>query len=220
MVRKLAAGLVGLVAVLVALAIGLDVAARLWAQSRLAARAKQASGASGASAEIGNFPVLYRALATGEVPHVVVKLTGVPAGPVRLSALEVSLQGVAVSRHALVDQRRLVLAGVRAGIVSATLSAASLSRIVGRPVRLLADGRASVTVGGQAETVTPVLTPAGDLVLRFASGLVAAVHLPHLALLPCLGAVQVGAGTLRLSCTLHQVPASLAQAAVGSAPAG
>jgi len=216
-VRKLLVGLVVVVVLVVVVAVGLDLAMESWAQSQLAARAKKASGAASATAHVGNFPVLYRALAQGVVPDVRVDLRDVPVGRLRLSTVHIDLQGVSISRHALVQHHQIQLGSIELGVVTATTTASDLSKALGRPIKLLANGDASVSVAGKPVLVKPELAGNGVLKLVSPSGLDAPVAIPRTQLVPCVTGVKVSAGTLMLSCTLDSIPASLARGTTASA---
>jgi hypothetical protein len=215
-VRKLLVALVVLIVLVVLVAVGLDLAMESWAQSQLAARAKKASGAASATAHVGNFPVLYRALAQGVVPEVRVDLRDVPVGRLHLNSVHIDLQGVSISRHALVQHHQIQLGSIELGVVTATATASELSGALGRPVKLLANGDASVSLGGKTLLVKPELAGNGVLKLVSPSGLDAPVPIPRTQLVPCVTGIKVSAGRMELSCTLDQIPAPLAR---GSAPA-
>lgn len=206
------------VAAVVVAAVVADVVAGSWVESQLASRARSATGAGSSSAQVGTFPFLYRLLATGSVPRVDVELGEVPAGPLRLSSVHVSLRRVRVSRHALVMDRRVQVVGVARGTVTVTVTAADLSAGLHRPVRILADGRVTATVAGLVVQLQPSVAPGNVVVLRLgassASG-AGGITLPSLRVrlpsstAPCAVALAVVAGAVRLSCTLDRVPPAL-----------
>lgn len=216
------------VAVVVVLALVADLVAGSWVQSQLASRSRSATGAASTSAQVGTFPFLYRLLATGSVPRVDVELEEVPAGPLRLSAVDLSLRRVRVSRHALVFDRQVQVVGVGRGTVAVTLTAADLSAALHRPVRILADGRITVTVAGLVLGLRPAVAAGNLLVLQVGGSLASGggVTLPALRVrlpastLPCAVALAVTAGAVHLSCTLNRVPEALVQAAGRAAAAG
>ncbi|HZD65855.1 MAG TPA: hypothetical protein VE152_07145 [Acidimicrobiales bacterium] len=199
-------------AVVVALLVGVNVAVTSWAQAQLAGRAQARSNAASASAGLGDFPVLYRILATGTVPRLGIQLHGVPLGPVTLSALDLSLQGVAISRHDLVEGRGVRLGDITSGTIRATVSASQLTAALGQPVRLLADGTARIEVAGHPVPVVPVVTAAGELSFRLPPGADVALRIRPRAFLPCIDAVRVGAGTLTMVCSVRHLPPALTRA--------
>lgn len=217
------------VAVVVVLALVADLVAGSWVQSQLASRARSATGAGSSSAQVGNFPFLYRLLATGSVPRVDVELGEVPAGPLRLSSVDLALSRVRVSRHALVMDRRVQVVGVARGTVTVTLTAADLSGALHRPVRILADGRITATVAGLVVQLQPSVASGNVVVLRLGASLASGaggIALPSLRIrlpsstLPCAVVLAVASGAVRLSCTVDRVPSALLQEASRAAAAG
>ena len=196
-------------AAVVALLLVLDQVPRLVAESKLAERAREAGpGADSGEASISSWPFVGRLLALGELSRVAIRAEGVHAGPLRLASVEVVATGVVLDRTALLsgDVR---LEGIRRGLVTMELDAASLTRTLRVPVTI-GDGRLRVDVGGVAVAARIDLGRNGSLVLR--AGRLPALTLPivRTPLNPCAATrVAVEGASVLLSCELDELPAVL-----------
>lgn len=210
--RKLLTALAFIVAIL----IGLDVGAAIWVQGRLVKAGEHATGATSGSAQLGNFPVLYRTLATGTVPKVDMTFRDVPVGRARVDAVNVVLENVTISRRVLVEKQRIQLGHIQVGWARATLTASQVSTLAGRPVQLLADGRVAVSVAGHTVQARPFVAGGNTIGLELGNGSNVSVPLPHTSLLPRVTGLQVTAGRLRVTCMLRDIPPSFSRAVLAA----
>lgn len=198
-----------LVAVLAALALGLDQGLRLVAAGQLASRAREAArDPESAEATITSFPFVGRLLVSGGVPRVRVRVTGAAAGPLRLAAVEVEGSGVRVDRSALLSGA-VRLEGIDRGSVTVELDSRAISEAVGVPV-VVADGRMQVGTGAVKAGAGVEVDRDGSLVLRAAglSGL--RVPVARSPLVPCAAtSVSVRGDRVRLRCDVDALPAPL-----------
>ncbi len=206
-----------IVVVVVLVLVGLDVAARLVAQSELASRAKSASGAQSASASISGFPFLWDLLEEGDVHGVHLHLSDVPAGPLTLSDVDVQLTGTHIDRSALFSRRQVHVDSIDSGTATITVTAAALSTAVGDSVTLPGQGKVVVDVFGRQVAATVEVVGNHELVLDVDGVAVLQSNLNSSPLVPaCDLAVSVGTGELSVSCTVTPVPGSLVQAIAGA----
>ena len=205
-------------AVLVVLVlVGLDVGARLLAQSELASRAKTASGAQSGSASISGFPFLWDLLDEGDVHGVHLHLAEVPAGPLRLSAVDVQLTGTHIDKGALFSNRQVRVQSIDSATATVTVTAADLSAAVGDTVSLPGQGRVLVDVAGHEVAAEFRVVADHELVLEVGAVPVLQSDLTSSPLVPeCALAVAVGSGQLTVSCTVAPVPGRLVQAIAGA----
>jgi hypothetical protein len=202
--------------VVVVVLVGLDLGARALAQSELASRAKSASGAQSTSASISGFPFLWNLLVQGSISRVHLHLSEVPAGPLRLSAVDVQLTGTHIDRGALFSHRQVHVTSIDSGTASVTVSAADLSAAVGDPVSLPGQGRVLVDVAGHRVVGQVRVLDDRVLVLDVEGVAVLRSDLTVSHLVPaCALAVSVGSGQLTVSCTVAPVPGSVVQAVAG-----
>ncbi len=137
-----------MLAVLVGLLLVADIAARTFAEGKIASRMESAArGDAEADADIDSFPFLGRLLAAGSAGDVHIRMTNVPAQRITYSALEIDLSGVKVDRD-LLFQRQVEVTDIDTGTVAVELTAPALSRALGVPVEIGA-GAVEVTMQGR-----------------------------------------------------------------------
>ena len=216
MIRRLLFGL--LLLVVVAL-LAFDLVVTSVANHDLASRAKTSTGATAASASLSPFPVVYRALAEGEVSRVHLRLSGVPAGPLRIHAVTLALSKVDLSRRQLVVNRRVDVTSIGRAVVTADVTSADLSHATGQQVRVLSNGQVDVDVAGIVVAVTPRLEGDSWLDVEVDGFSVLYVNLSTIPLMSdCSFSLHATQGQLQLSCTMSPVPSSVVNAL--AAPAG
>lgn len=193
-------------AVLVLVLLAVDQVARVFAEGKLADRAREAArDPDAADAAITSFPFLGRLAASGSVPHVVVRVTGANAGPLRLAAVEVEAWGVSLDRDSLLsgDVR---LQDIDRGVVAVELDASAITDVVDLPVRITGG---TVRVGNEAVGVDAAVTvdASGALVLRVAGLRTLTVPVVRTPLIPCAATtVSVQDDRVRLSCEVDELP--------------
>jgi hypothetical protein len=179
-------------------------------EDTLAGRAMRATGAHSASVSLSGWPFLYDIVAEGKVDGADVHLTDVPVGHVQVQSLDIRLGQVAMSRRSFLADHALRLTSVSSAAVTAEVTASELSAAAGRTVKLLANGVIEVPDVAGGITAAVQVEP-GDEVVVSVDG-VAVVHLDlgQDRLVPsCPLQVVVSAGTLKATCTLAPVPASV-----------
>jgi len=165
-------------------------------------------------ASIPAFPFVPRILTNGSVPKVKVRISQLPGPPINIATIEVTAIGVVISRHDLFSHRRVDLVGIDKGEVAVELTQQALGDVLNAPVQITG-GRITVTVAGQAVVATPVVTKDNRLKLELTTGATSlpAIGVGQTSLVPCVSAVTVEEGKVRLSCTFNHIPAALVRAA-------
>ncbi len=185
-----------------------DVGARSVAETQLRRRVELAvSPAGAATARITSFPFLARLVFSGRVAHIHVAAAGVTVEGLTFDRVALDLDGVTFDRDRLLSERKVVLQTVTQGTATAEMTQEQLSARLGVPITL-APGRAQVVVGGT--TLTGGVSVSDNNLRVVAAGLtVPPLRVPTLALVPCVSDVQILAGRVRLTCTVHEIPAEL-----------
>jgi hypothetical protein len=202
--------LAAVVAVLVGLAVVVDVVARKAAESRIEDRALDAAGgAESAAAHIRSFPFVPRLLLTGSVPRVTVRLEEVTAGPLDLAAIDLELHGVEMDRDGMLAGRA-ELEDIDRGTLTLVVDPAAVARAVRLPVAVEGDA-VRVRVRGRTVTARVDVSPNGSMVLRvppLPAFTVPVVRTP--GLLGCASTrAAIRDGAIVLSCDLDTVPPAL-----------
>lgn len=194
-------------AVLVALLLGADQAARVVTERRLAERARQAATVQSAWADISSFPFLGRIFWSGTVREVHVRVTGVQAGPLRLTAVRVDAWGVRLKRDFMFGGRVQVEA-IERGMVTVELDGPALSDALHVPVYVEGD---RVRVGrGVAVAAAVRVDRRGTLTLEVAGLPTLTVPAWSTPLVPCTATMAGIVGDrVRLACSVDQLPALL-----------
>jgi len=205
--------LVVVVVVLLVVLAGVDVATRIAMEHQLEQRIDSYAPGTDADVAIHGFPWLPKLLADGEVDKISAHANQVSQGPFVVEGVEVTVTGVRIDRHLLLDHRELEIVSIDHGIVSADMTQAELDQLAGLPV-VLGNGVAQVTVEGVTVTAHVSISD-GDLHVE-AEGLPVSVPIPTLPILPCLAQVTVVPGNLIGPCTFQQIPPALKTALQGS----
>lgn len=222
MIKKLV-----VLAVLSGVVLVADVAARSWAEAKLAEQAAAYYPPSSASsASIHSFPFLGRLLVGGDVPGVSLRMENLRSEILTVRRLELDLSDVKVDRGELVAGRVQVL-DVGAGRVEALVDGASLARTVGLDLRF-ADGeveihttvrgvdvfaRGRVTLEGNRLRIEP--TSVQGLGLP-ATALTVTYEIPGAELLPCQAEVRPVPEGVLVACGFDDVPPVLLQGATAA----
>lgn len=211
--------LIVVVVVLGALATA-DVAARAWAESKLAEQAAAYyPPGTRASAAIRSFPFLGRLLLDGEVPEVRVGMENLQADVVTIRHLGLRLSDVIVDRDGLF-RGRVEVTDVGAGRVEAFIDGPSLARATGLDLRFR-DGevefhrtiggvdvfaRARVTLEGNRLRVVPTSVQGADVP---PASFTVTYDIPGVELLPCTAQVRPVLDGLMVACGVEDVPPAL-----------
>ena len=209
--RLLAAILV--ILVLVAGYTALDLGGRAVAENQLARALRSKTHAGTASATISSFPFLFDLLVRGEVGRIDVQLLNVPIGKLEVSRIVVDARDLQIDRHALFLSRKVRVTGISSAQVRVTVTAAELSKAIGRRIALAAPDTIEVGIG-------PIMVPAtigvaeGHLLTIGEGGLrLLDIDLTTSAAIPrCAMSLVVIPGSATLSCSVSPVPASLVSA--------
>lgn len=205
--KKLAIALV----VLVVLYVAADLVVLNMARTALQSEAtKRAPEATTVETRLEGFPFLLTALTTGKVRAVGATFRQVDVGGLGFDSIDVEVDGPVADRAVLLRERRMELVAIDKATVSAEVTDAAVTKLLGVPVHF-APGAATVDVAGRSVTAT-VVTRGRTIVFGARGASLAPVPLPRQDLLPCSPAVQVMAGRLRLSCSFTEIPPALVQA--------
>jgi hypothetical protein len=188
----------GVIAVLL---LGADVATRGFVSAAISDRAqRQAPSGATVSASVGGFPFLPPLVFGGRVDRASVHVENLSAKVVVFAEVDMTLVGVELDRGELIGDRKARITKIDRGTVRAVVTAESLSRALHVPV-VMTPGR--VTAAGVV--VTPTVRNQ-----RLAIG---GLTIPPTRYMPCVSDVSVEDGRMELSCTIHDVPPALLDAA-------
>lgn len=200
--------LIGVLVVIAVILGGLtvvDVWARHRVQTVMADHIQSELPGSRASVRISSFPFLGRLAASGTVPQLNADVHGVSVAGLDFANIDVVVHGLKVDNGKLTS-REVVLQGISSGSVVGDITQASIDRLTGVSVAL---GTGTVQVAGV--TVAPsVEVSGGAIVVSLAHLPAIRIPIPQLSILPCVGAVAIVPGALRVSCQLTQLPPALA----------
>lgn len=203
---------------LVGALIGADVSAKAFAQTKLQERARQSLPGAEVSARIRSFPFLPRLLLNGRVSEIDFSVSGIEAGGLNLSTVDLELSGVELDRDLLLKERRAELVGISQGVVAVELTAAQLSDAIRLPVRVAA-GQVSVSVAGRYVEAT-LTGSVSSIIVTVGGRAPLVVPVPRADLVPCLADVTVLSGRIRASCAIDKIPPALFTAANAARSAG
>ncbi len=201
------------IVILVVIEVVADLGARSWAESEITSRAKAELPSSvHVDSHIHAFPFLIPLFTGGRVSEVDGHFENVDAGTLVLSSLNVELHDVRVDRDKLLHERKVRLVSIRDGTVSADITADALTAVLHVPIAITTN-QIKVTVGGVAVTANVRVQ---SNAIDFGVPGVPRVPIPKTRLLPCATDITTLAGRVRVSCTIHNVPAGLVGAANAS----
>lgn len=203
-------GLGVVVAVLVAvLGVG-DTFARHAAERDVARRIEARVPGTTATVHISSWPFLGRLAASGSVPALDARVTGVRVGPFAVDSVDIAVADLVVSRSDLLHGR-VTPRSIRSATVTGVISQQSVDAGTGLPVSL-GDG----TVGLAGVQVPARLVVVGGRVVVNVPPLPAfSVPLLPAALLPCAAVATITAGAITLSCTTTAIPPALTTGVAG-----
>lgn len=185
-----------------------DVGARSVAESQIRDRVVIAAGPAGeTAARITSFPFLLRLLTAGDVSRIRVSAADVTVEGLTLARVALDLHGVTLDRDRLLSDQKVVLTALDRGTASAEVTAGQLSERLGVAVTL-ESGRARVQVAGQTVTAAASISE-NRLRLSVPGFDVPTLRIPRLPLLPCVAGAEILPGRIRMSCTVDQIPAEL-----------
>jgi hypothetical protein len=197
------------VAVIVALAVGVDIAARVIAEHAIASRAKASTDAQSSSAGISSFPFLYDVVVEGSVHDISVHLNGVPIGPLTVDRLDVSVHQVDIDKGQLFGHRKVRVTAISSATAAITVSAADITAATHVAVTI-SGNTVTASVAGVQVPVSATVTDSHFLTFNLAGRPVGSFNLARSPLIPPCE-MQLGSrqSALHLSCSISPVPASL-----------
>lgn len=198
----------GLVLLIVVAAVAADFGLRKAAETAMAAKARQSTGATSASASIGGFPFLYEVFARSDLDTVDLTLGEVPAGEsLTLQRVHVHLVKVVFDRHQLVSHRKVIIQSIATGTAAVTISAPELTTATGHTVTLTSAGQILVVVDGRQVSAGLSGAGSGELEMSVAGVPLARINLARNSIVPgCSFAVTVSGSSVTASCTVSPVP--------------
>ena len=197
------------VGVVVALAIGVDIAARIVAEHQLASRAKASTSSQSSSASISSFPFLYDVLVHGTVRNVTVHLSGVPIGLLTVDHLDVSAHGVDIDKGQLFGHRKARVTSISSATATITLTASDITSATHVAISI-SGNTVTASVARLNIPVSVTVTNSHFLTLDFEGRTIGSFDLAQSPLVPpCSMRLTPQQSVLRLSCTVAPVPASL-----------
>lgn len=197
-------------AVILMLLLGANYGARLYAQQRVASRLASTLGTSQPTVRIGGFPFLWNLLADGTVRSVSLHLGPTGSGSLRVAAVNATVEGVRVRTASLFQGGVVKVLSAGPADIRAVLTAEQISAAMGRPIRLLADGDATVSLFGRTLTLHPSITSGGGVALGIPG--FPSVHMPlpnafHLG--GCAPTLRISSGQAVLGCHFQTVPQAI-----------
>lgn len=173
------------------------------AEAQVEHQARTAAKSASAEADIGAFPVIARALATGEVARVDITWFGVEIGSIQATSLHLHLNGVGFDRGELFGGE-MRIKGVESGDIRLLIPPSQLSRLFGTDVRIQGGTLRVQTAPGTDVEVQVSATSQGLVLTAPGVGPVAA-ELGQ-AQIPCAPSTSVEGENLALTCSFRGLP--------------
>lgn len=171
-----------------------DIGLKAMAESQIETTAKREAPEARTDAAIPVFPFLPPLLLAGKVDEVSVHMADVPAGPAVFDRLDFDLRGVEISRRALLNDREVKLVAIDRGTVTAAVPLPSVAR--------------NVPVSGLTARIQ-----GRSIIVRGPGGISVPLPMPRASLVPCdEGTATIVGGSVRISCTLEEIPPALVEA--------
>ena len=203
-----------IVAVVIVVVVGMvaDVIALGVASKNLRQQISKNVPHSGATrGRVRSFPFISRFVVFGTIAEVEASVDGVDAGPVHFENITAKLHKIKIDRGALL-RRKARLEDIGSGSVSAEISDAEVSRLIGQTIRFT-PGKATLSVHGFNVSANVRMN---NGVLTFqVFGLpipisLSNLNIPRAPLLPCApDKADVKQGRLRVSCSIADIPKEL-----------
>ena len=149
-------------------------------------------------------PVIFDIL-TGRLPSAEIRLLDVTAGQVPIDEVVVRVDGVEIDGSLLLRNHRLAVKKLKGASVTLDTSAAALSTITSRPVKIR-NGAIIVSTPIGKVPATVLVTRDRRLVITPAGGAPQTFRIADDKILPCTPTAKVRQPSLTLSCSVTKVP--------------
>lgn len=194
--------MIRLLALLLVLGVGAEIAAPRFVESQMEARIEeQTDGTVIADAELDSFPFLTRLLLTERVSELTVTLEEVAGQAINFSRIAMTVEGVTIDRASLLSGE-LEIRDIDHGRITAVISEQALGDALGHAVSLR-PGRAAVDVAGT--TVEVDLTVRRGEIAVGGEGVSLGINLPA-EYVPCDPDAEIEDGRVVLTCDIEEVP--------------
>ena len=199
-------GMLGSLAGLVLVVLGVDVAARHYATARIESRVKSSvPAAQGVHARIHSFPFL-KVVANGHIDEIGVHVNRLPEQPVTFTDVDVDVHTVRLPVGQLLTGGTVQITHLARGTITAWVTPADLTTALGVPISV--DPTGQLTAAGRP-LVLVVDNKGHRLVVGVPGFHLVVLPLPSARLLPCPPQVAMVTGKVELSCTFTQIPPAL-----------
>jgi hypothetical protein len=201
-----------LVVLAVLLVIG-DIVGLRYAQDQVRRRIDANVAGADAKVHISSFPFLGKLAVAGTISKLTAHVDHASDGEFTFDGIDLTVTRLKLDRSQLFSDRRVQVRGIQTGTVKADMAEADFTRLVGGLPVTFGNGVAQVRVGGV--TADAQVTVANNQLHLNSAGLPVTIPIPipKLSVLPCVTSVVIVPGHLVASCTFHEVPAVLVQAA-------
>ena len=192
-----------------------DLAAKSYAEDKIAERAEAAAGGrASAGADIDSFPFVLRLLTSGKAGNISLHVEHVATSTLELARVDLDLEGVQLDRAKLLSDRRAEVTDIDRGTVTVGIDADAVSRALGGlPVTIRGD-RVEVRVAGRAVVGDVAVAAGGAVRVGVPNGPSATIGIPRTDLISCEGrTLSFEDDEVRVSCTITEVPPAFLRAA-------
>jgi hypothetical protein len=199
----------------VALGVVGDLAAKGFAEGKIAERAEAAAGEkASASADIDSFPFVLRLLTSGSAGDISLHVEHVATSTLELARVDLDLEGVQLDRGKLLSDRRAEVTDIDQGTITVGIDAEAVARALGGLPVTIRGNTVSVQVAGRTVTADVTVAAAGSIRVGVPRGPSATIGIPKTDLISCAGrTLSFEDDELRVSCTITEVPPALLRAA-------
>lgn len=179
------------------------------AEKRIAARVPQAEGVD---VRIDGFPLLFDVAFSSKIDGLHVDVAKVESPRIDAVDLSLDVQGIALDRDTMLNDKKLVVTGIDRATVQGFLTQEAVSKAAKAEVTF---GPGTVTAKARGQTFAASLK-IGKRQIEFHAPFGAVppvvVPLPDEDILPCEPEVELLEGKLRMSCTITELPAAVKRA--------
>jgi hypothetical protein len=127
--------------------VGVDVASRIAMEHQLEQRINSYAPTASSQVSIHSFPFFLKLATQGRVDKITAHARQVSQGPFVLDAVDVTVTGVRINRQLFLHHRQLEIVAIDRGTVTADMTQADFSRLIGVSVTL-GNGTAQVAAAG------------------------------------------------------------------------